>query len=103
MESSLDKYLRVHTTLPSPALEWIQKQTHIRTNFPRMLSGPVQGELLKMLVSLIKQILFLTVKPIVMNVTLALSVKKLWQIALKCLKMVLGSNTSILRIHTTPS
>ena len=52
MESSLDKYLRVHTTLPSPALEWIQKQTHIRTNFPRMLSGPVQGELLKMLVSL---------------------------------------------------
>ena len=52
MESSLDKYLREHSTLPSPALEWIQKQTHIRTNFPRMLSGPVQGELLKMLVSL---------------------------------------------------
>ena len=51
MESSLDKYLREHSTLPSPALEWIQKQTHIRTNFPRMLSGPVQGELLKMLVS----------------------------------------------------
>ena len=52
MESSLDKYLREHSTLPSPALEWIQKQTHIRTNFPRMLSGRVQGELLKMLVSL---------------------------------------------------
>ena len=52
MESSLDKYLREHSTLPSPALEWIQKQTHIRTTFPRMLSGPVQGELLKMLVSL---------------------------------------------------
>ena len=52
MESSLDKYLREHSTLPSPALEWIQKQTHIRTNFPRMLSGPVQAELLKMLVSL---------------------------------------------------
>ena len=52
MESSLDKYLREHSTLPSPALVWIQKQTHIRTNFPRMLSGPVQGELLKMLVSL---------------------------------------------------
>ena len=52
MESSLDKYLREHSTLPSPALEWIQKQTHIRTNFPRMLSGPVQGGLLKMLVSI---------------------------------------------------
>ena len=51
MESSLDKYLREHTTVPSDALSWIEKQTNIHTNYPRMLSGPVQGELLKILVA----------------------------------------------------
>lgn len=52
MESSLDRYLREHSTRPSEALEWIEKQTNVRTNYPRMLSGPVQGALLKMLVEL---------------------------------------------------
>lgn len=52
MESSLDKYLREHSSLPSEALKWIERQTNIRTNYPRMLSGPVQGGLLKMLVEL---------------------------------------------------
>lgn len=51
MESSLDKYLREHATVPSPALAWIEQQTNIHTNYPRMLSGPVQGELLKILVA----------------------------------------------------
>ena len=49
MESALNRYIRRHSTLPSEALLWIEKQTNIRTNYPRMLSGPVQGELLKML------------------------------------------------------
>ncbi len=52
MESALDRYIRRHSTLPSEALLWIEKQTNVRTNYPRMLSGPVQGELLKMLVEL---------------------------------------------------
>lgn len=34
------------------ALDWIEKQTHIHTNYPQMLSGRVQGGLLKMLVEL---------------------------------------------------
>lgn len=34
------------------ALDWVQKQTNIRTNHARMLSGPVQGRLLKMLVEM---------------------------------------------------
>ena len=33
----------------SEALEWIEKQTNIRTNYPRMLSGAVQGRLLTIL------------------------------------------------------
>lgn len=52
MESSLDKYLREHSTQPSGEIEWIEKQTNIHTNYPRMLSGSVQGELLKMLVQI---------------------------------------------------
>ena len=35
---------------PDEALEWIEKQTHIRTNHARMLSGSVQGQIMKMLV-----------------------------------------------------
>ena len=52
MESALNRYIRKHSSLPSEALSWIEKQTNIRTNYPRMLSGPVQGELLKMLVEI---------------------------------------------------
>ena len=50
MESALDRYLREHSGAQSEALEWIEKQTHIRTNYPRMLSGSVQGKLLTLLV-----------------------------------------------------
>ena len=52
MESSLDRYMRIHSTPQGSALEWIERQTHLRTNFPRMLSGAVQGRLLTMLVEL---------------------------------------------------
>ena len=34
------------------ALDWIEKQTNIHTNYPRMLSGAVQGRLLTMLVEI---------------------------------------------------
>lgn len=52
MESSENKYIREHSSAAPKALEWIEKQTHIRTNYPRMLSGPVQGRFLKMLVEI---------------------------------------------------
>lgn len=52
MQTSLDKYLQDHSSVPSEALSWIEKQTNIHTNYPRMLSGSVQGELLKMLVEI---------------------------------------------------
>ena len=52
MESSLDKYLREHSTHPGEALDWVERQTNIHTNYPRMLSGSVQGELLKLLVKI---------------------------------------------------
>lgn len=38
--------------MPGEVLSWVERQTHIRTSYARMLSGPVQGGLLKMLVQL---------------------------------------------------
>lgn len=52
MEDLSDKYIREHSSLPGEVLSWVERQTHIRTSYARMLSGPVQGGLLKMLVQL---------------------------------------------------
>ena len=49
MESLQDKYIREHSTPQDEALAWIEKQTNIRTNYPRMLTGEVQGRLLTIL------------------------------------------------------
>lgn len=46
---TLYKYISEHSTPQTEALEWIEKQTHIRTNHARMLTGLVQGRFLKML------------------------------------------------------
>ena len=43
------EYIEQHASKPNEALEWLVKQTHIRTNHARMLSGMVQGQLLKMM------------------------------------------------------
>lgn len=46
------KYIEDHASVPSDALDWIVRQTHIRTNHARMLSGPAQGQLLRMFVQM---------------------------------------------------
>jgi predicted O-methyltransferase YrrM len=46
------KYIEEHASSPSEALEWVVKQTHIRTNHARMLSGAAQGQLLRMFVQM---------------------------------------------------
>ena len=45
---TIEEYCRQHSSLPEStgALEWIARQTHLRTNHARMLSGPVEGGLL---------------------------------------------------------
>ena len=43
------KYIKDHATAPSEALAWVEKQTHIRTNHARMLSGAAQGQLMRMI------------------------------------------------------
>ena len=46
------KYIEDHVTKQGEALDWVEKQTHIRTNHARMLSGRLQGELLRILVQI---------------------------------------------------
>ena len=46
------KYIETHASVPNEALEWVVKQTHIRTNHARMLSGAAQGQLLRMFVQM---------------------------------------------------
>lgn len=46
------KYIEDHASVPSQALDWVVKQTHIRTNHARMLSGAAQGQLLRMFVQM---------------------------------------------------
>ena len=52
MDEEIYRYIREHSTQQSEALRWVEKQTNIRTNHARMLSGSVQGELLRMLVKM---------------------------------------------------
>ncbi len=45
-----EEYITYHSSPETAALEWLVKQTHLRTNHGRMLSGNVLGQFLKMLV-----------------------------------------------------
>lgn len=44
------KYIEEHASAQGEALDWVEKQTHIRTNHARMLSGAIQGELMRIIV-----------------------------------------------------
>lgn len=53
MESPLEKYIEIHSSFSNEALNWLERQTNIRTNYPRMLTGKVQGEFLYMMTRMI--------------------------------------------------
>lgn len=42
----LDKYIKDYSSPQSEALEWLERETHLRTNHARMLSGNCVGKLL---------------------------------------------------------
>ena len=48
MTTAEDRYIEEHCSVRNSALDWLERQTNIRTNYPRMLTGRVQGELLYM-------------------------------------------------------
>ncbi len=49
MENPLERYIEEHCSIHNEALDWLERQTNIRTNYPRMLSGHTQGAFLYML------------------------------------------------------
>ncbi len=51
-QKKINAYCEAHTTLPLPALYELERETHLRTLSPQMISGKVQGQLLALLTSL---------------------------------------------------
>ena len=49
----LQDYLKDHTSAPDDVLRWLIKETNIRTNHARMLSGEVLGKLLEFISKMI--------------------------------------------------
>ena len=49
-EPAAEEYAAVHTTTPIPALARLIDDTHAMLSSPQMLSGPVEGRLLELLV-----------------------------------------------------
>ena len=50
----LNTYLTNFSQEQDPVLQWLQKQTNLRTNHARMLCGPVEGKLMEMLSEMIQ-------------------------------------------------
>ena len=50
----LNAYLTAFSQEQDPVLQWLQKQTNLRTNHARMLCGPVEGKLMEMLSGMIQ-------------------------------------------------
>lgn len=52
VERDLDRYIRTHSTSESDVLQELDRETNLRSLQPRMLSGHIQGLILKMIVSM---------------------------------------------------
>lgn len=52
--TSLEQYIRAHSTLEDSVLSELVRETHLKVINPRMLSGHIQGELLKMFSRMIR-------------------------------------------------
>ncbi len=73
VESALDKYIAEHTSYPGDVLQGIDRNTHLKTLAPQMMSGHVQGRLLSMLSYMIRPDRILEVGTFTAYATLCLS------------------------------
>lgn len=53
-DTNLLQYCLLHSAAPSPVLAELERETHLRTLHPQMLSGPIQGMLLRMVSQMIR-------------------------------------------------
>ncbi|MEN6619517.1 MAG: O-methyltransferase [Rikenellaceae bacterium] len=56
MADNLDRYLKASSKELNEALIWLERETNIRTNHARMLSGPLLGRLLEMISRMLKPV-----------------------------------------------
>ena len=54
LSEKLEQYIDVHTSQEDDVLNELNRETHLKTYYPRMLSGKVQGKFLEMIVQMIK-------------------------------------------------
>ena len=52
--NNLEKYIVSHSSPRQEALDWVERQTHLRTNYPRMLAGFEVGKLLETVSSMLQ-------------------------------------------------
>lgn len=48
-QKDLYAYCEAHTTPPHPVLQELERETHLKTLAPQMMTGPLQGQLLRLL------------------------------------------------------
>ncbi|MEO0330922.1 MAG: O-methyltransferase [Bacteroidota bacterium] len=51
---AIENYVREHSTLETPLLNELRRETYLKVLMPHMVSGPVQGSVLAMLVRMIR-------------------------------------------------
>jgi len=54
IDSKIETYIEDHTTPENELLKELNRQTHLRTFYPRMLSGHIQGKFLEMVCQMIR-------------------------------------------------
>ncbi|MEE4259229.1 MAG: O-methyltransferase [Bacteroidales bacterium] len=54
IDPKIEVYIETHTTPENEVLKELNRQTHLRTFYPRMLSGHIQGKFLEMVVQMIQ-------------------------------------------------
>ena len=54
IEKKIEAYLEAHTSDEAPLLYKLNRETHIKTFYPNMLSGKVQGKFLEMVVRMLQ-------------------------------------------------
>jgi caffeoyl-CoA O-methyltransferase len=61
IQKKINAYCEAHTTLPVPELHELERETHLRTLSPQMISGKVQGHFLSLLTALARPMLALEI------------------------------------------
>ena len=60
-KSPLLRYCENHSTAPNSILHELERETHLKTLAPQMMSGPLQGQILRLLSQLQKGQLYLEI------------------------------------------